>query len=248
MNDARKQAQTAALARPKTRFEVPAIVWVYLAMLAVIFGSYWLVPGLKPLVDDAYALLVSNDRTAIEAWVNGFGLWGPVLILVLMIAQTILSAVPMILVMIVSVLAYGPVLGGLLGWVGAILAALLGYGLARTLGPVMVDRFVSPQVRQTVEGAVSRYGPWAIVALRLSPLVPSDGVSFVAGLIRMRPVPFLLATVAGVTPVTLAVAYFGSNLDQLRWLMVIVTAVSLVGLAAFVLFDLRRRAAQRPQA
>jgi uncharacterized membrane protein YdjX (TVP38/TMEM64 family) len=228
-------------ARAAKRFEIPALVWIYAAMIALLILAYWTIPGLKPLVDDAYALLTSNDREAIQAWVDGFGWWGPVLILVLMIGQTILSAVPMILVMIVSVLAYGPVLGGLLGWSGAILAALLGYSLARALGPVVVDRFVSAPVRKTVEQAVSRYGAWAIIALRLSPLVPSDGVSFVAGLINMKPLPFLMATIAGVTPVTLAVAFFGSNLDQLRWLIVLVTVVSLFGLIAYIAIDLRRR-------
>lgn len=210
-------------------------------MIALLLLAYWTIPGLKPLVDDAYALLTSNDREAIQGWVDGFGWWGPVLIVVLMIGQTILSAVPMILVMIVSVLAYGPLLGGLLAWSGAILAAVLGYSLARALGPAVVDRFVSERVRKTVETAVSRYGAWAIVALRLSPLVPSDGVSFVAGLINMKFVPFLLATIAGVTPVTLAVAFFGSNLDQLRWLIVLVTVLSLFGLMACIAIDLRRR-------
>ena len=163
------------------------------------------------------------------------------LIVALMIGQTILSAVPMILVMIVSVLAYGPLFGGLLAWSGAILAAILGYSLARALGPTVVGRFVSEPVRKTVEQAVSRYGAWAIVALRLSPLVPSDGVSFVAGLINMKPVPFVLATIAGVTPVTLAVGFFGSNLDQLRWLIVLVTVLSLLGLMAYIAIDVWRR-------
>ena len=223
------------------RFEIPPLVWVYAGSILMLILSYFFVPGLKPLVDDAYALLTSNDRAAIESWVSGFGWWGPVLIIALMIGQTILSAVPMILVMIVSVLAYGPVLGGLLGWSGAVLAALLGYTLARALGPVVVDRFVSPQVRQTVERAVERYGAWAIVALRLSPLVPSDGVSFVAGLVNMKPVPFILATIAGVTPVTLAVAYFGSNFDRLRLVIVVVTVVTLLAFAGFVLYDWRRK-------
>lgn len=237
MND----TPSPGLARTAKRFEIPALVWIYVAMIALLLLAYWTIPGLKPLVDDAYALLTSNDREAIQGWVDGFGWWGPVLIVVLMIGQTVLSAVPMILVMIVSVLAYGPLLGGLLAWSGAILAAVLGYSLARALGPAVVDRFVSERVRKTVETAVSRYGAWAIVALRLSPLVPSDGVSFVAGLINMKFVPFLLATIAGVTPVTLAVAFFGSNLDQLRWLIVLVTVLSLFGLMAYIAIDLRRR-------
>ena len=233
-------------ARPtKPKLEIPPILYVYLGGIALLASMYLFIPGIRELVNDAFAILTSNDRSAIEAWVAGFGLWGPVLIIALMIAQTLVSAVPMILVMIVSVLAYGPVLGGLLGWSGAILAALLGYGLARALGPVLVDRFVTPQIRKVVEGAVERYGPWAIIALRLSPLVPSDSVSFMAGLVKMKPVPFLLATITGVTPVALAVAYFGSSFDRLRTLIVIVTILSLSALIGYVIYDqLKRRKAK----
>ncbi len=221
----------------KPKLEIPPILYVYLGGITLLVGLYFLVPGFRALVDEAFAILTSNDRSAIEAWVAGFGLWGPVLIIALMIAQTLVSAVPMILVMIVSVLAYGPVLGGLLGWGGAILAALLGYGLARVLGSVLVDRFVTPKIRKVVEGAVERYGAWAIIALRLSPLVPSDSVSFMAGLVRMKPVPFLLATIAGVTPVAIAVAYFGSSFDRLRTLIVVVTILSLSALIGYVIYD-----------
>jgi uncharacterized membrane protein YdjX (TVP38/TMEM64 family) len=177
--------------------------------------------------------------------VAGFGLWGPVLIIALMIAQTLVSAMPMILVMIVSVLAYDPVLGGLLGWSSAILAAMLGYGLARALGPVLVDRFVTSQISKVVEGAVERYGAWAIIALRLSLLVPSDSLSFMAGLVKMKPVPFLLTTITGVTPVMVAVAYFGSSFDRSRTLIMVVTALSLGALIGYVIYEqLKRRRAK----
>ena len=229
------------LSQQPKKFTLPAIAWVYLALIAGLLLSYALVPAVRSFALEAYRLLASDDRSALQAWVQGFGWWGPVLIIALMIAQTLLSFVPMILVLLVSVMAYGPIYGALLGWFGAIIAALLGYGIGLVFGSSISERFVTPSLRNLIEGNVQRYGAWAILALRLSPLVPSDGVSFVAGLVRMRLLPFALATIAGVTPIAIAVGYFGSSIERLQLGIVVVTAFSLVGLVGFVLFDRAKR-------
>ena len=228
------------LAQP-TKFTLPTIAWAYLALIAGLLLSYALIPAVREAALEAYRLLVNDDRSALQAWVQGFGWWGPVLIVALMIAQTLLSFVPMILILLVSVMVYGPVYGALLGWFGAIIAALLGYGIGLIFGSSIAERFVTPGIRTLIEGNVQRYGAWAILALRLSPLVPSDGVSFVAGLVRMRLLPFTLATVAGVTPIAAAVGYFGSSIERLQLGIVVITALSLIGLSAFVLFDRAKR-------
>ena len=223
------------------KFTLPAIAWVYLALIAGLLLSYALIPAVRAAALEAYRLLASDDRSALQSWVQGFGWWGPVLIIALMIAQTLLSFVPMILVLLVSVMAYGPVYGALLGWFGAIIAALLGYGIGLVFGVSLAERFVTPSLRVLIEGNVQRYGAWAILALRLSPLVPSDGVSFVAGLVRMRLLPFTVATVAGVTPIAAAVGYFGSSIERLQLGIVVITVLSLTGLVAFVVFDRTKR-------
>lgn len=229
------------LRRQPKKFTLPVIVWAYLALIGTALLSYALIPAVREAALKAYQLLASDDRTALQTWVQGFGWWGPVLIIALMIAQTLLSFVPMILVLLVSVMAYGPVYGALLGWFGAIIAALLGYGIGLVFGVSLAERFVTPSIRALIETNVQRYGAWAILALRLSPLVPSDGVSFVAGLVRMRLLPFTLATVAGVTPIAVAVGYFGSSIERLQLGIVVITALSLTGLVAFVVFDRMRQ-------
>jgi uncharacterized membrane protein YdjX (TVP38/TMEM64 family) len=235
--DQRSQQARATRSLLALAQKIPVLLWGYLLLLLLILGCYLWIPGAQSAVAEAYTLFVNNDRRAIEAWVVGFGWWGPLLILILMIAQTIVSAIPMILVLVVAIVAYGPVWGGLLGWFGAILAALVGYGLGRTLGDGLQARFVNARLRQLIADNVARYGGWAILALRISPLVPSDGVSFVAGLVRMGFWPFLLGTIGGVTPVVLVVAYFGSDFARLRLGVVAVTLLSLGGLLTFVVWD-----------
>lgn len=221
----------------KPRFKLPFIVWLYAGGLLALLLAYALFPQVRAVVAQGYEMLVSNDRARIQAWVSSFGWWGPVLIIALMIAQTIISAVPMILVLIVAVVAYGPVWGTVLGWAGALVAAVLGYGIGRVFGDTLQDKFVTPQIRDLIAKNVGHYGAWAILALRLSPLVPSDGVSFVAGLVRMNFVPFMLGTIGGITPLVIAVAYFGSDFERLKTLVIAITVLSLGALLVYIVYD-----------
>ncbi len=221
----------------KPKFQIPFLVWMYLGVIVFLGGLYLFVPSVRVFVTQCFEILVSNDRGRIETFVAGFGWWGPVLIIGMMIAQTLLSAVPMILVLVVSVLAYGPIWGGLLGWCGAMIAAMVGYGIARVFGDTLQDKFVTPKIRDIIARNVARYGALAILALRLSPLIPSDGVSFVAGLLRMNFVTFLLGTLSGVTPLVMVVAYFGSDFERLTGFVIGVTIFSLTALISWVIYD-----------
>ncbi|WP_299430589.1 TVP38/TMEM64 family protein [uncultured Meiothermus sp.] len=221
------------------------IFLVLLFLVSLLIGSYFAFPGFKERLDWVYGLLSSGNQQAIQAWVAGLGWFGPLSIIGLMIAQTLVSVVPMTLVMLISVLAFGPVYGGILGWIGAIIAALVGYSIARVLGPVVVDRFVSEKIRLKVEEPVQRYGPWAVIALRLSFLVPTDSVNFVAGLVRMHPLKFLLATSVGAAPVAVVVAWLGADFSRLGPFLLVATLVGLTALGGWILYDqtrLRRKA------
>lgn len=229
---------------PRTLPALPVLL-ALLLLAGLLLGAYFVFPGFKAHIDGVYSLLSSGNQQAIQAWVAGLGWLGPLSIIGLMIAQTLVSVVPMSLVMLVSVLAFGPVFGGILGWVGAIIAAMVGYSLARLLGPVVVDRFVSEEIRRKVEVQVERYGPWAIIALRLSFVVPTDSVNFVAGLVRMHPLKFLLATALGALPVAVVMAWLGADFSRLGPFLLAASIVGLVALGSWILYD---RARQRKSA
>lgn len=227
------------LPAPRSLPILPILLALLLLAMALA-GSYFVFPGFKERIDWVYGLLSSGNQQAIQAWVASLGWFGPLSIVALMIAQTLVSVVPMALVMLVSVLAFGPVFGGILGWIGAIIAAMVGYGIARVLGPVVVDRFVSENIRRKVETQVERYGPWAIIALRLSFVVPTDSVNFVAGLVKMHPLKFLLATSVGALPVTVVIAWLGADFSRLGPFLLVATIVGLTALGGWIFYDQSR--------
>jgi uncharacterized membrane protein YdjX (TVP38/TMEM64 family) len=221
------------------------LTWlVPLGVIAALVLAYFVWPGFRSLVDEAYRVVQSGDRAQLEAWVSGFGAWGPVLIYALMVAQTLLAFIPSLLITVVPVLAYGPLWGGLLAWSGLLLAALVAYGIGRALGPVTVERFIGHKTERQIEGFVERYGVWGVVAARVSPALSTDAVSFVAGLVKMRLWRFALATALGTLPLVVLVAFLGSDLERLRGGLIWVSVLSLVAFVLYVVWDRRRRRVQ----
>jgi len=211
------------------------------ALLALLTGLYFVWPGFQRFIDDAYRVLSSGEQAQVEQWVSGFGGWGFAVIIALVLFQTIVAFLPSLVTMVVAVLAYGPVLGGLLAWGGLLLAASFGYGIGRALGPVTVDRLIGTKAEQKVEDFVEQYGIWAIIAARISPVLSTDAISIVAGLADMAFWRFLLATAIGTLPLTVLVAWLGSDIDRLQTGLIWISVISLAIFIGYVVYDRHRQ-------
>ena len=217
--------------------------WTWLVpvgLIAALFGLYFIAPPYRAFIDRAYSLISSGDQAGFESWIRGFGAWGPVAIFALMIMQTLLAFIPSVIIMVVTVLAYGPLWGGLLTWLGLMVAAGVGYGIGRAVGPATVNQLIGEKTEQKIEGFVEDYGLWAIIAARVSPALSTDAVSFVAGLVEMGVGRFLLATGLGILPLTVLIAYLGADFSRLESGLIWVSAISVVIFTAYVIYDRRR--------
>ena len=213
---------------------------VPLGLLVLLVGLYFVAPGYRDFVDRGYDLIRSGKIDELQSWVKGFGFWGPLLIFAMMLAQTLLAFIPSLLVMIVAVLAYGPLWGFLLTWTGLLIAAFMAYFIGRALGPVTVDRLIGHKAEKRLEEYVERYGMWGIIAARISPALSNDAVSYVAGLLGMSFLRFGLATALGILPLATLVAVLGENIDSLRSTLIWVSVISIALFVGYVIYDHRR--------
>ena len=106
---------------------------------------------------------------------------------------------------------FGTELGSVLSWTGALVGAVVGYWLARTVGHDIVVRWLTRSPRAS--GAVARARDFdGLLRLRLIPVLPLGTVNFVGGLARAPFAPYLAATALGVIPSTLVYTYFADAL------------------------------------
>jgi uncharacterized membrane protein YdjX (TVP38/TMEM64 family) len=213
-----------------------------LIVVGALVGLYFVWPAYKDFLRQAYEVLASEDQDRIEAWVRGYDPWGWVVLAGLMILQTVVVILPSVGAMAASVLAYGPFIGGALAWGGMMVAAAIAYAIGRALGPVTVEKLIGARSRQKLERAVQRYGLWAVIIARLSPILSTDAVSIVAGLVKMRFWRFMAATAAGTLPLVVLIAALGSEVERLETGLIVISALTLAIFIGYVIWDRRRGA------
>ncbi|MGK7395615.1 MAG: TVP38/TMEM64 family protein [Candidatus Cyclobacteriaceae bacterium M3_2C_046] len=215
------------------------------AILVGLTGAYFLIPSFQDFLKEAYQVLTSDNKDRISEWVGQLGIWGPVFIMLTMILQMFLLVIPSPLLMVVAVLAYGPIWGVVISIASIFLASSVGYIIGRYLGQVTVDRLIGHKKEQKLEFYIDRYGFWAVIITRLSPLFSNDAISFVGGILRMGYFRFIFATLAGITPLAILIAYFGENNDRLKDGMLWTSLISLALLIVYIIYDRNKNPADK---
>ena len=209
-----------------------------LCLLSALVASYFIFPSFREGVDEGFVALTSGDQEKIKEWVSQFGAWGPIVIIVSMVVQMFMFIVPNVLLIVISILSYGPIWGSLLAWSGIFLASTVGYLIGNKLSPVVVYRLVSPKTQHTLSDYIRRYGMKAIVIIRLSTF-SNDGLSLVAGLLNMGYKRFITATLLGITPLVAIIAIFGRD-GRIEKGLIWIGAALMIGLIVYIAIDIRR--------
>jgi uncharacterized membrane protein YdjX (TVP38/TMEM64 family) len=145
---------------------------------------------------------------AFSAWVDGLGIWGPV-VFVAGYALATVAFVPGSLLTLAAGALFGLARGTILVLVAATLGASLAFLVARYLARDLVERRLAGNERfAAIDRAVAVEGRKIVFLLRLSPLFPFNLLNYALGLTRVRFADYLVAS-AGMVPGTLLYVYYG---------------------------------------
>jgi len=203
-------------------------LFVSLFLFTTVIAAYFLIPDVKDFLNEAWNILTSNNQSRIKEWVSGFGWVGPIILILAMILQMFLIIIPSVALMVVSILAYGPIWGSLFVIVAIFSASSVGYAIGKSLGQVYVLKLLGEKTESKIEGFIEDFGFWAIIITRLNPFLSNDAISFVAGLLKMGYWRFIGATIIGILPLTILIAILGKTTDSLESGLLIGSIVSLV--------------------
>ncbi|RPI08224.1 MAG: TVP38/TMEM64 family protein [Zetaproteobacteria bacterium] len=143
-------------------------------------------------------------------WLQGLGLWGWALFVLLYIATAVL-----LLPAVVLTLGAGAVYGVAQGWAIVTIAATLAATAAFLIGRYLARGWVARRIEgnpmfAAIDDAVAREG-WKIVGLtRLSPAFPFNLLNYAYGVTRVSLRHYILASLFGMMPGTLMYVYLGS--------------------------------------
>lgn len=222
-----------------TKSKVP--LYFSIGIIAAIVASYVIIPDVKAFLDTAWEVLTSDDEARIKGWVNSFGWYGPFIIIIAMIVQMFLLVIPTILLMVVAILAYGPVWGGLIVLAAVYCASSIGYVIGRYLGKLVVLKIIGQKATHKVTQFIEDYGFWAIVVTRINPFLSNDAISVVGGILKMGYWRFVAATLVGISPLILFIAIIGKNTQLLQWGLLWGSLGSLLLFLLYIWWDKRRK-------
>lgn len=220
-------------------------LYISIGIVLTLVLSYFLIPGVKGFLNEAWNVLTSDDNVRIKSWVGDFGWFGPVVLVLAMVAQMFLLVIPTIALMVVSVLAYGPVFGSIIILLSVFAASSVGYFIGSYFGPVIVEKLIGHKNEKKIGDFIDDYGFWAVIVTRLNPFLSNDAISFVGGILKMGYWKFIGATILGIAPLTLFIAIIGESTDTLTSGLLWGSVVSLILFGLYVYWDKKKRKSRR---
>lgn len=175
---------------------------------------------------------------SLHAWIEAQPLAPLVFVAVLVLRPFLL--LPSWMVMTAGGALFGIVEGSLLCSIGGLLSGGLVFALARALGRPTAERLIGARLRR-VDAALRDRGAGVVAAYTAFPATPLAVAQIALGLSAMRPGAFLLATLCGMLPRTVLLAWLGDALMRTHWLQAATAFAILLALVA-VGWKLRRTA------
>ena len=181
-----------------------------------------------------------NIKTVTESaqWLKAHPL-SPLLVPLTYIALGLVSF-PVTLLIMATIIVYGPWWGGWYALLGTTLSAIVMFLLGHVLGKNIVSRLSGSLINQ-VNQRLSESGLVAILVFRVVPVAPFSLINLVAGVSAISLRDFFLGTLLGIIPGITAIAFIADRLfESLRQpdistftalvAVVVVSGAALVGL------------------
>jgi phosphatidylserine/phosphatidylglycerophosphate/cardiolipin synthase-like enzyme/uncharacterized membrane protein YdjX (TVP38/TMEM64 family) len=139
----------------------------------------------------------ASGPMALAATITGFVIGG-------------LLVMPVMILIAVTILAFGPWWGFWYALIGMTASALLTFGIGRVLGRRLLDYLPGSRVHR-ISRTLAAKGILTVIALRIIPVAPFSILNAMAGASHIRTRDFFIGTVIGELPGLLSLAFF---LDQ----------------------------------
>ena len=149
-----------------------------------------------------------DDVRLLREQVDAAGPWG-VAVFVAGYAALCLLPAPKALLTALGGVLFGLWLGALLSWIAALTGAAVAFGLGRVLGRDAVDRLTRGRLERADE-LLAHHGFGAVLAARLTPVLPFTVINYAAGLTGVQWRHYVLGSALGMVPGSLAYAALGA--------------------------------------
>lgn len=156
-----------------------------------------------------------GNREAVVTYIQELGMWGPVLLFVLLVVQVFLAIIPGQALMVTSSYLYGFWGGMLITWTSLVGGGYAAFLLARRYGRPFAERWVAPDTLSRWDKSARGQGILFFAMSLVLPVFPNDAMCYVAGLGKITARRFLAANMLGRGMACLLASLVGSFGEQI---------------------------------
>ena len=207
-------ADTPLLARPAVRRR--------LFMLFVLMGATSLI--LREIVVGDF------DTEAARDWADGLGIWGPLILILVLAGAMVFAPLPNPPIMIAAGLLWGTFLGVVYSVIGQLLGAAIIFFISRRFGRRFIPRLVGKRAAERVDRLAKEMGPQLVFWWRMMP-ISFDFAAYAAGLTGMSFRLFIVLVFFGSLLPTTMIVWFGDVLDaswtvRIAWFVIVLVSLA----------------------
>lgn len=149
------------------------------------------------------------DVERLRSRIDGAGVWGAAVFLVLYAAMALIP-VPKAVLTAAGGALFGLWAGAVLSLAGALVGAIISFGVGRLLGRGSVERLVHGRLAH-IDALLTDHGLSAVLLVRLVSVVPFTTTNYACGVLGIRFSHYVLGSVIGMVPGTLAYTALASS-------------------------------------
>ncbi len=179
----------------------------FAVVLALIFTAY-----LMSLVTVDFELF--NDRQSFENFINGFGVWGPIIAIGSIVLEVVVAPIPGFVPALSTGFIFGSVLGSIYTFIGNVIGTLLVFFLARKYGKPLIVKFFRKDRLEKYAKTINRHENYLLIFYFI-PILPVDVITGAFGLSHIRFKKFFIIILLGLLFYSILITNFGDYLAKL---------------------------------
>jgi len=193
------------------------------------FAAVMIVLAIIGLVFYFVAVSFQNPQQ-VEEFINEFGAWGPLIVILLITLEVILAPIPGAIISIGAGAAYGYIWGTIYTYIGNIIGSSIAFMLSRHFGRPLVRKLIREKQLATYDAFVKDKGIYGLWIAYMFPVFPVDIISFVTGLSGLRYKKFLKIIGIAFIPNMLILNLFGDKLSSTGFSTITILIAAFLGL------------------
>ncbi|MBU3940671.1 MAG: VTT domain-containing protein, partial [Nanoarchaeota archaeon] len=162
------------------------IIWYLLAIIPIIL----LILGY------VFPSTFFSSQEQIRNFIEPFGIWAPVIFILIQIIQVILTPISTSVVSIAGGFIFGTWQGFLYNWIGRVIGTLIAFWLGRRFGRKIIRKFVNMEKLKKYDSFVEK-GKFILFLMYFLPFFPDDELSYLAGFSSMKAKTFVIIALLG---------------------------------------------------